>query len=75
MTFTAGQKIRLERNPIYASSVTNVRLQETTREIAEVQHLPNNRIGIKFKGSKIWYSTYEGSEWIQSQNVKSHNIS
>jgi len=74
MNFTPGQKLNLERNPIYNGSVTNAKLQETTREIARVEYHDNGRISLKFKGSKLWYSTRESSEWIQSKNMKYRNL-
>lgn len=68
--YEVGQALNLERNPIYASSVNNCKLQERTRTISEVWNIDDERTGIRFKGSKIWYTTTEGSEWIQSRNVK-----
>lgn len=65
-----GTSLRLERNPIYSGNEVGAKLAESVREVAEVRDLDDGRIGIQFKGSRIWYSTYENSEWLQSKNVK-----
>jgi len=72
--FTVGQVLNLERNPIYATSVTQAKMQESSRTISVVKHFENGRIGIKFKGSNIWYSVREDSEWITSIGRRYRNL-
>jgi hypothetical protein len=72
--YAAGQELKLERNPIYSGSLTGAKLQESVRTVSVVRHLDGGRIGIQFKGSKVWYSTYLNSEWIQSKNMKYRNL-
>jgi hypothetical protein len=74
MNFEIGQTLNLERNPIYASSYNGAKLQESSREIAEVRKFDDGRIALKFKGSKIWFSTRQNSEWITSTRVKYRNL-
>jgi len=74
MSYAIGQELNLERNPIYAGSANGAKLQESVRTIGRVEYLDSGRVAIMFKGSKIWYSTYEGSEWIQSKNMRYRNL-
>lgn len=72
--FKIGQELNLERNPIYSGSVNGAKLEESVRTIGRVEYLDSGRVAIMFKGSKIWYSTNEGSEWIQSKNMRYRNL-
>lgn len=68
--YEIGQKLNLERNPIYADNMNGAKLQETTREISKVMEIDEDRTGIQFKGSKVWFQIYNGSEWLSSMKIK-----
>jgi len=74
MNYSVGDVLSLERNPIYAGSESNARYPISERVISEISEIPDGRTLIMFEGSRVWYWTTEGSEWIGNVNRRYRNL-